>query len=63
MSYSENPDGTVVLTLSREDYRSLLITMGYAAGAMKTNGDKKSYRSLYELLDRLHSGNPDYTPY
>jgi hypothetical protein len=62
MGYSEK-DGQVVLTLSREDWQSLLITIGYAAGAMNSNGDSRSYRECYELLNRLNQGNPNYTPY
>jgi hypothetical protein len=62
VSYREE-NGQVILTLSWEDYQNLLITIGYAAGSMNTNGDQRWYRECYLLLNRLNSGNPSYTPY
>ncbi len=52
MSYREE-NGQVILTMSREDWQNLLITLGYAA----------EYRECYALLNRLNEGNPNYIPY
>jgi hypothetical protein len=62
VSYREE-DGKVVLTMSREDWTHVLITFSYAAGAMGSAGDENSRHHLFLLLDRLNSGNPNYTPY
>lgn len=62
MSYREQ-DGQVVLTMSREDWQHVLLTFGYAAGAMGNVGDENSRRGVFKLLNRLNEGNPNYTPY
>ncbi len=60
MSYSEK-DGQVVLTISREDYNSLIFLLGIATGEALRNGHKLAPH--LEFLDRLNQGNPNYTPY
>jgi hypothetical protein len=58
MSYSEE-GGQVVLRMSREDYQTLLIIMGYAMGGsfwVERN-------AALAFVNRLNSGNPNYTPY
>jgi hypothetical protein len=62
VSYREE-NGQVILTMSRDDWQHVLLTFGYAAGAMSTNGDQNSRRTLFELLNRINEGNPHYTPY
>jgi len=58
MSYSESND-QVILTMSREDYQLVLMLLG--AG---TAGEHViSWKKACELLNRLNSGNPHYTPY
>lgn len=59
MSYREEND-QVVLTMSREDWQNLLLTLGYAMGSMELRSDRVR---VTQLLDRLNSGNPDYKPY
>jgi hypothetical protein len=56
MSYSER-DGQVILTMSREDWQYLLFLLGEAAS--KTH--LRNY--VTEFVNRLNSGNPNYTPY
>ncbi len=59
MSYSENANGQVVLTLSREDYQLMLMLLGAgAAGARIVSGNR-----ALAFLNRLNEGNPHYTPY
>lgn len=52
MSYSEQ-DGQVVLTMSREDYQLVLMMIRCCRG----------WKNAAHLLDRIHEGNPYYTPY
>ena len=58
MSYSESPDGKVVLTMSRIDYEMLLMALGATSGT-----NIFDMRTILELLNRLNEGNPHYTPY
>ena len=60
MSYSEQ-DGQVILTMSREDYDIVLMALG-AFTALTWNKGKDDGR-MFVLLNRLNSGNPNYTPY
>lgn len=57
MSYSEE-NGQVVLRMTREDYDLLVQKLGFAAGFTFQPPEK-----IFELLNRLNEGNPDYTPY
>ena len=60
MSYREE-NGQVILTMSREDYERTMRTLGYAAGnALRS---REGRVATFELLNRLNSGNPNYTPY
>lgn len=60
MSYHEE-NNQVILTMSREDYERTMTLLGCAAGnAQRTY---ESRLAIFELLNRLNSGNPDYTPY
>jgi hypothetical protein len=69
VSYREE-DGKVVLTMSREDYELVLMMLGTAAATTVADGILKSVPLLVyptskslALLNRLNSGNPNYTPY
>jgi hypothetical protein len=60
VSYSEK-DGQVVLTMSREDYELVLMALGaFTAVTWKSGGNSQR---VLEVLNRLNSGNPHYTPY
>jgi hypothetical protein len=60
VSYREE-NGQVILTMSREDYDYLLIALGIATGhAMKQGGRPDK---CLAFVNRLNSGNPNYTPY
>lgn len=58
MSYHEE-NGQVVLTMSKEDYEKVMFRLGKTAG-------QTHWRYIdqeFALLNRLNSGNPNYTPY
>ena len=61
MSYSEE-NGQVILTMSREDHANLMVTFGLAMAA-HDSGDSVMLGRITALLNRLNSGNPNYTPY
>lgn len=60
MAYREEND-QVVLTMSREDYEALLIRLGISAAWMTAH--EGSWEREFSFLNRLNSGNPNYTPY
>jgi hypothetical protein len=60
MSYREE-NGQVILTMSREDYDLLMIFLGAASGNIGRH--VPSFHRLPDLVNRLNSGNPHYTPY
>ena len=60
MSYSEK-GGQVVLTISREDWTNLLMTLGIAAGSL--DAESPMLAKVFHLVDRLTQGNPNYRPY
>ena len=60
MSYSEK-DGQVTLTMSREDYDFLLISLGLATGEFLRANDHVD--CMLGFMNRLNEGNPNYTPY
>ena len=53
----------VTLQMTRDDFDTLLLELGTAAGAAARDHDRVSlYRSL-DLANRLNATNPDFTPY
>lgn len=55
MSYSES-NGQVILTMTRDDYDLMLLMLGAGSVAV-------SFDLSLPFLNRLNSGNPNYTPY
>ena len=60
MSYSED-NGQVVLTMSREDYETLMIAFGCYSVVNLARGAEPA--DHFAMLDRINEGNPKYTPY
>jgi hypothetical protein len=60
MSYSES-NGQVILTMSKEDYDELIYELRAHMGQYHPDGLIR--QKLTGLLDRLNSGNSNYTPY
>jgi hypothetical protein len=58
MSFEER-DGQVILTMSRYDYLFLKRLL-YKELAEESRGEAESTK---QFLNRLNSGNPNYTPY
>lgn len=62
--YTEDGKGNVILTMAREDFYLLLITLGYATGAVsRQGGEVLTFNQLVAFTNRLNEGNPRYTPY
>jgi hypothetical protein len=60
MSYSEE-NGLVILSMSREDYDLVMRLLGQ--GSAHDIERVGSLHYILALLNRLNSGNPNYTPY
>jgi hypothetical protein len=62
LGWSLSPAGNVVITMTPEDWKSVLILLG--SGSQSYSGGVRSYlmKSL-ALLNRLNAGNPNYTAY
>ena len=51
----------VTLEMSRLDYATLLLAVGYKAGACAD--DKPRLYGWLDFVNRMNTGNPEYTPY
>jgi len=49
--------------LSREDYQTLLLALGMAAGTASREGDDRLFRAFTRLANTVNKDNPDWTPY
>ena len=47
---------TVILTLSVEDWKTMIFILGFALGALPPN----DLRQWMQLVNRLNEGNPDW---
>jgi hypothetical protein len=61
MSYREE-NGQVVLTMPREDYEIVLMALGAFTSTVMAE-ELCGIEKMLLLLNRLNSGNPNYTPY
>jgi len=61
--WTRDNDGSVVLTMTPDDWTALLMTLGYAAGAAAKGGRQQMRREILKLVNRLNLGNPHFTPY
>lgn len=59
IGYSEE-SGAVILTMTREDWHQLLITLVWATGSMR---DPEARTRTLGLVNRLNVGNPNFIPY
>jgi hypothetical protein len=62
VSYSEK-DGQVLLTMSRDDYDTLLFAFGWAAGSALRDKDRGRLNRMLQVINRVNEGNPEYRPY
>jgi hypothetical protein len=63
MSYAETKDGTIILSLNRDDYELLLLILGFATGAAWAQDIDHFANSFIALSNRLNEGNPNFRPY
>ena len=52
----------VTLNMSKVDYMTLLMMLGYACGAVHKE-DKGHFWDFIQFTNRLNQGNPEFTPY
>jgi hypothetical protein len=51
------------ITLSEDEYVSLLLAIGYATGAASLRGDGGYVGRLFRLANAVNRDNPAWTPY
>ena len=54
---------TVTLTMTVEEYDTVMILLGYGMACAKRNGDEDLFRSWRRLCNSLNKGHPNYVPY
>ena len=66
MTYTraDTADGArVTLEMSSDDFASLLLLVGYAAGAARGRGDMHMFWKWLDFVNRMNTGNPEFMPY
>jgi hypothetical protein len=61
MSIEKFPD-RVVITLDREQFDLLLMTLGFAAGRACAERRRDFATAIIALTNAVNEGNPDWTP-
>ena len=59
----QSKEDTVILTMTGDEYQTLLTALGYATMASLQAGDRILAKHYFDLMDSLNKGNPRYTPY
>lgn len=60
MGYREEEGGAVVITMSRGDWQTLLLLIGFG---MSVSPIFPSRQAGFAFANRLNVGNPNYEPY
>lgn len=55
--------GDITITLNADEYATLLIMNGYAAGAAFKENNKKLAYAFLRLANAINKDNPRWTPY
>jgi hypothetical protein len=50
-------------TLTRDQYETLLLALGLAAGAAHGQGNEKLFIGLLRLANEINKNNPNWQPY
>lgn len=61
--FSREPNGLIALRMNQDEWDELLVTLGYAGGAMASAGEPLMFNRTLRLVNRLNAGNPDFIPY
>lgn len=56
-------DEDVTIKLTRAEFNTLLLLLGYATGAAMNRGDEEWARRFFLLADAVNRDNPAWTPY
>lgn len=62
MSYSEK-DGQITITMRPDTWQNLQLSLGMALGAALQCGNKLQSNAILRLINRIHEGDPNFTPY
>ena len=62
MTYTQEGE-RVTLEMTRDDFDTLILALGYAAGAAHANPDLTLFWRWIAFANRLNATNPNFTPY
>ena len=51
------------IEFSQHDYETLLLTLGFASGALLAQGDRPLFYRVLELSNRINRDNPNWTQF
>lgn len=51
------------IEFSQRDYETLLLTLGYAAGALQDRGERGLFYRVLELANTINKDNPNWAAY
>ena len=61
--WAQLPNGDIQLTMTLDDWKLLVVTLGYGGGALVREGDLKVFHKQMAMMNRINAGNPHWTPY
>jgi flagellar motor component MotA len=61
--FSREPNGLIALRITQDEWDELLIVLGGATRATMVERDAERFKRTLRLVNRLNTGNPDFTPY
>jgi hypothetical protein len=56
-------DTVTLPTLTRDEFETLLLALGYATGAALARKERSLSLNFIRLMNALNRDNPDYVPY
>ena len=61
--YQEDQYGNITITLNHQNYDSLLLCLGYAAGSALKQSEYRLADSFLQLANVVNQGNSQWRPY
>jgi hypothetical protein len=62
MTYTEQGD-RVTLEMTREDYATLILALGFAGGSALDRGEPAMFWAIIDFANRMNATNPNFIAY
>jgi hypothetical protein len=53
----------IAIKLSRDEFDTLLLALGYATGAADRDGNRRFFYAFMRITNAVNRDNPNFTPY